>query len=152
MPTYEYACPEGHEFELFQKMSEQPRARCPVCGKTAIRQISGGAGLVFKGSGFYITDYGKDGKGPRKEGADKGDKAERAERSEGAQKAEKSEKSERVEKTERTEKQAPSAREGTGRSEAKASTGDASGKSQGKSEPGSFKPGLGKGKGKASSE
>ena len=74
MPTYEYQCPEGHEFELFQKMSEKPRAKCPVCGKMASRKISGGAGLVFKGSGFYITDYGKDGKGPRK--ADKADKAE----------------------------------------------------------------------------
>jgi len=68
MPTYEYQCPEGHEFELFQKMSEKPRAKCPTCGKVATRKISGGAGLVFKGSGFYITDYGKDGKGPRKEG------------------------------------------------------------------------------------
>jgi len=73
MPTYEYQCPEGHEFELFQKMSEKPRAKCPVCGKTAIRQISGGAGLVFKGSGFYITDYGKDGKGPRKDPSEKSD-------------------------------------------------------------------------------
>jgi putative FmdB family regulatory protein len=68
MPTYEYQCPKGHEFELFQKMSEKPRAKCPTCGKLATRKISGGAGLVFKGSGFYITDYGKDGKGPRKEG------------------------------------------------------------------------------------
>lgn len=67
MPTYEYQCPEGHDFELFQKMSEKPRAKCPVCGKLAVRKISGGAGLVFKGSGFYITDYGKDGKGPRKD-------------------------------------------------------------------------------------
>jgi putative FmdB family regulatory protein len=67
MPTYEYVCPEGHEFERIQKISEKPRAKCPVCGKTATRKISGGAGLVFKGSGFYITDYGKDGKGPRKE-------------------------------------------------------------------------------------
>jgi putative FmdB family regulatory protein len=86
MPTYEYQCPEGHEFELLQKMSEKPRAKCPVCGRVAIRKISGGAGLVFKGSGFYITDYGKDGKGPRKtdaadkpapsgsEGADKADR------------------------------------------------------------------------------
>jgi putative FmdB family regulatory protein len=73
MPTYEYQCPEGHEFELFQKMAEKPRARCPVCGKTATRQISGGAGLVFKGSGFYITDYGKDGKGPRKDPSEKSD-------------------------------------------------------------------------------
>jgi putative FmdB family regulatory protein len=66
MPTYEYRCPDGHVFEKFQKMTEKPRAKCPVCGKPAVRQISGGAGLVFKGSGFYITDYGKDGKGPRK--------------------------------------------------------------------------------------
>jgi len=66
MPTYEYQCPEGHAFEKFQKMTDKPRAKCPVCGKSATRKISGGAGLVFKGSGFYITDYGKDGKGPRK--------------------------------------------------------------------------------------
>jgi putative FmdB family regulatory protein len=66
MPTYEYQCPDGHVFEKFQKMTDKPRAKCPVCGKPATRKISGGAGLVFKGSGFYITDYGKDGKGPRK--------------------------------------------------------------------------------------
>ena len=66
MPTYEYLCPDGHVFEKFQKMSEKPQAKCPTCGKVAARKISGGAGLVFKGSGFYITDYGKDGKGPRK--------------------------------------------------------------------------------------
>ncbi|HUG28318.1 MAG TPA: zinc ribbon domain-containing protein [Gemmatimonadales bacterium] len=66
MPTYEYLCPDGHAFDKFQKMNERPRAKCPTCGKLAVRKISGGAGLVFKGSGFYITDYGKDGKGPRK--------------------------------------------------------------------------------------
>ncbi len=66
MPTYEYVCPAGHEFEKFQKMSARPSAKCPVCKRSAVRRISGGAGLVFKGSGFYITDYGKDGKGPRK--------------------------------------------------------------------------------------
>ena len=57
MPTYEYRCPEGHQFEKFQKITEKPRAKCPVCGKAATRVISGGAGLVFRGSGFYITDY-----------------------------------------------------------------------------------------------
>jgi putative FmdB family regulatory protein len=71
MPTYEYQCPEGHVFEKFQKMTDKPRAKCPVCGRAATRKISGGAGLVFKGSGFYITDYGKDGKGPRKAETDK---------------------------------------------------------------------------------
>lgn len=69
MPTYQYICTAGHAFEAFQKMSERPKTKCPKCGKPATRKISGGAGLVFKGSGFYITDYGKDGKGPRKEPA-----------------------------------------------------------------------------------
>src|SRR5262245_19484097 len=71
MPTYEYECPSGHVFEKFQKMTDKPRAKCPTCGKPAVRRISGGAGLVFKGSGFYITDYGKDGKGPRKSETEK---------------------------------------------------------------------------------
>ena len=66
MPTYDYQCSAGHHFEKIHKMSESPRVKCPTCGKPAARQISGGAGLVFKGSGFYITDYGKDGKGARK--------------------------------------------------------------------------------------
>ena len=78
MPTYEYECPDGHQFEKLQKMSEKPRAACPVCGKAAVRKISGGAGLVFKGSGFYITDYGKDGKGPRKAETESGTKSETA--------------------------------------------------------------------------
>lgn len=66
MPTYEYRCPKGHEFERLQKITDPVRARCPKCGRIASRLISGGAGLIFKGSGFYITDYGKDGKGPAK--------------------------------------------------------------------------------------
>lgn len=46
-------------------MTGKPRTKCPRCGRTASRLITGGAGLIFKGSGFYITDYGKDGKGRR---------------------------------------------------------------------------------------
>lgn len=57
MPTYEYRCPEGHEFELFQRMSDEPGADCPECGKGAERLLSAGGGLLFKGDGFYITDY-----------------------------------------------------------------------------------------------
>ena len=60
MPTYEYRCPDGHRFERRAKMSEAAsELECPTCGKLATRQLSGGAGLVFKGSGFYLTDYGK---------------------------------------------------------------------------------------------
>lgn len=60
MPTYEYRCPKGHEFEEFQRMSDPPVAACPECGAEAERLLSGGAGLLFKGSGFYITDYRSD--------------------------------------------------------------------------------------------
>lgn len=60
MPTYEYRCPKGHEFEKFQRMSEPPAAQCPACGQEATRLLSGGAGLLFKGEGFYITDYRSD--------------------------------------------------------------------------------------------
>ena len=57
MPTYEYRCPKGHDFELFQRMSDEPVADCPECGAAARRRISAGAGFLFKGEGFYITDY-----------------------------------------------------------------------------------------------
>jgi putative FmdB family regulatory protein len=64
MPTYEYRCPEGHEFEHFYRTisAAESTLPCPVCGAVGQRKVSGGAGLLFKGSGFYITDYGKDGK------------------------------------------------------------------------------------------
>ena len=62
MPTYEYRCPKGHGFEkFFPQMTNRRRMRCPKCGQLAERLISGGAGLVFKGSGFYITDYKRSG-------------------------------------------------------------------------------------------
>jgi putative FmdB family regulatory protein len=74
MPTYEYKCTKcGHHFEVFQKISESPITKCPKCGGAVERLISGGAGLIFKGSGFYITDYKKTGqkKEPTKEPAQK---------------------------------------------------------------------------------
>lgn len=60
MPTYDYECPKGHRFEVFQKMTDEPVAECPECGAPAKRLISGGAGFLFKGEGFYITDYRSD--------------------------------------------------------------------------------------------
>ena len=61
MPTYEYRCPScANEFEKFQRMSDQPVAECPACGSSSERKLSAGAGLLFKGSGFYITDYRSD--------------------------------------------------------------------------------------------
>ncbi|MBA3849007.1 MAG: FmdB family transcriptional regulator [Opitutus sp.] len=61
MPTYEYVCAKcGHEMEAFQSMKDAPLKKCPCCGKTGLkRRVGGGAGLIFKGSGFYITDYKK---------------------------------------------------------------------------------------------
>jgi putative FmdB family regulatory protein len=63
MPTYEYRCENGHHFEEFQSMVSPPIEVCPVCGGGVERLISGGSGLIFKGSGFYITDYSKKGVG-----------------------------------------------------------------------------------------
>ena len=57
MPTYDYRCPDGHTFERFQRMSDEPVAECPTCGARAGRILSAGAGFLFKGEGFYITDY-----------------------------------------------------------------------------------------------
>jgi len=78
MPTYEYRCPDGHTFERRAKMSEAAsELECPVCGKIATRQLSGGAALVFKGSGFYLTDYGKNAhRGTAPETANSGKKRE----------------------------------------------------------------------------
>jgi putative FmdB family regulatory protein len=59
MPTYAYKCDQGHEFEEFQSIVALPLEVCPRCGARVERVISGGTGLIFKGSGFYITDYAK---------------------------------------------------------------------------------------------
>jgi putative FmdB family regulatory protein len=61
MPTYEYVCAKcGHEMEAFQPMKAAPLKLCPACKRRTLkRMVGGGAGLIFKGSGFYITDYKK---------------------------------------------------------------------------------------------
>ncbi|MCK5943992.1 MAG: zinc ribbon domain-containing protein [Planctomycetes bacterium] len=59
MPTYDYACKAcGHRFEEFQSMSSDPLKKCPSCNKNKLERLIGaGAGVIFKGSGFYETDY-----------------------------------------------------------------------------------------------
>lgn len=58
MPTYEYECTKcGSVFERFQKISEPPVKRCPQCRGKVVRKLGTGAGIIFKGSGFYATDY-----------------------------------------------------------------------------------------------
>ncbi len=73
MPTYEFRCPDGSIVERVFKISEVPdEIPSPNGDGMAVRIISGGAGLLFKGSGFYITDYGKDGKKDQRSGASGG--------------------------------------------------------------------------------
>lgn len=69
MPTYEYRCPVGHTFEMFQRFDETPLSRCEVCGEAPVQKVLYPAAIHFKGSGFYSTDYGRGGKKPEaKEG------------------------------------------------------------------------------------
>jgi len=62
MPTYEYICHTcGYTFDQFQSINAEPLKICPQCNGQISRKIGGGAGLLFKGNGFYITDYKKSG-------------------------------------------------------------------------------------------
>ena len=71
MPTYNYYCSKCEEqFTYFQRMSENPISNCEKCKGKIHRIISGGAGLIFKGSGFYITDYKQESKTPKKDDQD----------------------------------------------------------------------------------
>jgi putative FmdB family regulatory protein len=84
MPTYEYECKScGHTFDVFQNMSDEPVKVCPECGKEVRRLINGGTGIIFKGSGFYVTDKNKSSGGASSK-AKKGDKAPPADVSAGA--------------------------------------------------------------------
>jgi len=60
MPTYDYECKKcGHRFEAFQRMNDAPLKKCPECNGALRRLVGAGAGIIFKGSGFYATDYKK---------------------------------------------------------------------------------------------
>ena len=87
MPTYDYECDGcGHEFELFQSISEAVKRKCPECSKLKLRRLFGtGAAVVFKGSGFYETDYrsdsykkgAKDAKKSKEKSSDSGGKSDK---------------------------------------------------------------------------
>ncbi len=59
MPIYEYRCPRGHTFELFQRMTDPPASECQICGASPVTKVLYPAAIHFKGSGFYSTDYGR---------------------------------------------------------------------------------------------
>lgn len=91
MPTYDYECNAcGHEFELFQSISEPVKRKCPKCSKLKLRRLFGtGAAVVFKGSGFYETDYRSD---SYKKGAEAAKKASEKSSDKSAKKSDKSSK------------------------------------------------------------
>lgn len=70
MPIYEYRCPNGHTFEVFQRMSDPPATVCETCGAGPVEKVLFPVAVHFKGSGFYATDYGR---GSRKAAAKDGD-------------------------------------------------------------------------------
>ena len=114
MPTYDYDCADcGHVFEQFQSIIAPPLEICPQCGGKVARRIHGGAGLIFKGSGFYLTDYkkpstGSPSTGSGSEGGDKsaGDSAKKADgdtaKKEGSNKKGTEDKPAKVDKKEKT--------------------------------------------------
>jgi putative FmdB family regulatory protein len=68
MPIYEYRCPNGHVFELFQRMGDAPPERCESCGEGPVERVLYPVAVHFKGSGFYATDYGRGSRKAAKEG------------------------------------------------------------------------------------
>ncbi|HWQ24496.1 MAG TPA: zinc ribbon domain-containing protein [Gaiellaceae bacterium] len=76
MPIYEYRCPSGHTFEVFQRMTDPPAESCTVCGAGPVQKVLFPVAVHFKGSGFYSTDYGRNArKAASQEGAGAGEKS-----------------------------------------------------------------------------
>ena len=69
MPIYEYRCPNGHVFELFQKIGDAQPEKCEICGEGPLERVLYPVAVHFKGSGFYTTDYGRGSKKPSKDGS-----------------------------------------------------------------------------------
>jgi putative FmdB family regulatory protein len=88
MPIYEYRCPDGHTFEVFQKMADAPVQVCEVCGKAPVEKVLYPVSVHFKGSGFYSTDYGRGGRkktdSSKDGGSDSGDSVKKVESDSGS--------------------------------------------------------------------
>jgi putative FmdB family regulatory protein len=83
VPIYEYKCPNGHVFELFQKMADAPPEVCEICGEGPLQRVLYPVAVHFKGSGFYSTDYGKGGgRKPSRDGDSSSEKTEKGEKKE----------------------------------------------------------------------
>jgi putative FmdB family regulatory protein len=78
VPIYEYRCPNGHTFELFQKMSDAPAETCPTCGAGPVEKLLFPVAVHFKGSGFYSTDYGRGKRAAAKDGGEPATGGEKA--------------------------------------------------------------------------
>jgi putative FmdB family regulatory protein len=68
VPIYEYKCPKGHVFEVFQKMTDEPQEVCEICGEGPVQRVLYPVAVHFKGSGFYTTDYGRGSRKPSRDG------------------------------------------------------------------------------------
>lgn len=94
MPIYEYRCPNGHVFEIFQRMDDPPPEKCEVCGASPVERVLFPVAVHYKGSGFYSTDYGRSRKrGGGKESSDGGGEKSSESKSSDSKSESKSEKS-----------------------------------------------------------
>jgi len=87
VPIYEYRCPNGHLFELFQPMGDPPPKKCEVCGEGPVERVLYPVAVHLKGSGFYSTDYGRGGRKQSKDGDEPEKKADKPEKPEKKEKA-----------------------------------------------------------------
>jgi putative FmdB family regulatory protein len=93
VPIYEYRCPNGHVFEVFQRMDDPPPELCEVCAAAPLQRVLFPVAVHFKGSGFYSTDYGRTRKGAKDGGESAGSEGG------GGEKTDKTEKKEKKEQT-----------------------------------------------------
>src|SRR4051794_15643674 len=112
MPLYEYVCQKcGKKTEVIQRHGDRPLRSCPECGGRVKKAISAPA-IQFKGSGFYLTDYGRSGGGPKGEGAGSseaggGEKSDRSDKSDKSDRSDKSDKPDKSDKSDKSDKPRP---------------------------------------------